>query len=127
MFFQQADPTRALPTAQTDVTNQQGGTGQDQPLNGGSTENDSNSGSTGNSNANEQNPPQDALQGGSTNGGNPAGNTGGAAGTGNPFSWWLIIIPIVLIAIAVPFLRRRPANEPNVAHPAPDLERRDQR
>ncbi|MDQ3928265.1 MAG: hypothetical protein M3328_03855 [Chloroflexota bacterium] len=122
VLYQQGDPT-----AQTDVTNQQGTGEEDEPLNGGSTENDANSGTTSNSNSNEQNPPQNDQQGGSTDGGNAAGNTGGRDGTGNPFSWWLIVIPIVLIAIAIPFLRRRPANDPNVASPAPDLERRDQR
>ena len=121
----QADPTQALPTAQTDVTNQQGGSEEDQPLNGGSTDNNSNSGTTNNSTNNQQNPPGDDQQG-STSGGNAAGNTGGQDGTGMGFSWWLIVIPVILIAIALPFLRRRPANEPATANPAPDLERRDQ-
>ncbi|HEX8230536.1 MAG TPA: hypothetical protein VF826_14655 [Chloroflexia bacterium] len=120
ILFQQGDPT-----AQTDVTNQQGGSEEDQPLNGGSTDNNSNSGTTNNSTNNQQNPPGDDQQG-STSGGNAAGNTGGQDGTGMGFSWWLIVIPVILIAIALPFLRRRPANEPATANPAPDLERRDQ-
>ncbi|MDQ5823680.1 MAG: hypothetical protein M3441_05630 [Chloroflexota bacterium] len=120
ILLQQGDPT-----AQTDVTNQQGGSEEDQPLNGGSTDNNSNSGTTNNSTNSQQNPPGDDQQG-STQGGNVAGNTGGQDGTGMGFSWWLIAIPAILIAIAVPFLRRRPVNEPATANPAPDLERRDE-
>ncbi|HET6312247.1 MAG TPA: hypothetical protein VFH60_00305 [Chloroflexia bacterium] len=122
----QAEPTQALPTAQTDVTNQQGGSEEDNSLQGGSTENDSNSAPNSNSNANEQNRPTDNLQGGSTEGGNPLGNTGGSDSPGGGFPWWIPIILVLLIAISIPFLRRRPFNEPATNNPAPDLERRDQ-
>ncbi len=125
-LFQPADPTRALPTAQTDVTNQQGASEEDQPSQGGSTDNNSNSGTTSNSNNNAQNPPTDNQQGGSTDGGNALGNTGGADSPSGGFPWWIPVIVVLLIAIAVPFLRRRPINEPATANPAPDLERRDQ-
>ena len=113
----QADPTQSLPTAQTDVTNQQGGSEEDNPLQGGSTENDSNSGTNSNSNANEQNRPADNP---------PAANTGGSDSPSGGFPWWIPIIAVLLIAIAIPFLRRRPFNEPATTSPASDLERRDQ-
>lgn len=116
----------AGPTTETDVTNQQGETQEDQPLNGGSTDNNSNSGINSNSNSNPQNPPANNQQG-STQGGNVAGNTGGADTAGGGFPWWIPIILVLLIAVSVPFLRRRPANEPATPDPAPDLERRDQR
>ena len=110
----QADPTQALPTAQTDVTNQQGGGEEDDPLQGGSTENDSNSGTNSNSNNNEQNPPSNNLQG---------GNTGGSDSPGGGFPWWIPVLAVLLVAIAIPFLRRRPINEPATTNPDPDLER----
>jgi hypothetical protein len=116
-LFLQADPTQSLPTAQTDVTNQQGGSEEDNSLQGGSTENSSNSGTNSNSNANEQNPPSNNLQ---------SGNTGGSDSPSGGFPWWIPIIAVLLIAISIPFLRRRPFNEPATTNPAPDLERRDQ-
>lgn len=126
LLLQPADPTQALPTSESDVTNQQGQTQEDQPLNGGSTDNNSNSGVTNNSNNNTQNPPADDPQG-STQGGNVAGNTGGADSPGGGFPWWIPVILVLLIAVSLPFLRRRPINEPATTNPAPDLERRDQR
>ncbi len=126
VLLQQADPTQALPTAQTDVTNQQGASEEDQPLEGGSTDNNSNSGTTNNSTNSQQNPPDNEQQG-STQGGNAAGNTGGADSPQGGFPWWIPVILVLLIAVSVPFLRRRPMNEPATTNPAPDLERRDQR
>lgn len=121
----QADPTQSLPTAQTDVTNQEGGSEGEQPLQGGSTDN--NPRDPNNTNVNSGGDNVTSEQSGSTQGGNAAGNTGGAGGTGGGFPWWLLVAGVAVILVAVPFVRRRPINEPASSKPAADQERRDER
>lgn len=99
---------QAQPTAETRQTNNQGGSQGQNPVNGGSTQNQN--GANDNSISSGENTNQSG-QTGSTSGGNPVGNTGGAGGTGI-INWWTIILAAITLAVIVAvWMRVRPIKQ----------------